>query len=112
MRDVKRSASKPSVDTEELVTPVLLARLAAKIAPDRCLNDPRQAIEAAARLIQCAREWLAMPEAEDEKAQLKASAEHADKYGFNPTGGNLPLADAFRLQSEDRFWKARRREGP
>ncbi len=53
-----------------------------------------------------------MPEAEDEKAQLKASAEHADKYGFNPTGGNLPLADAFRLQSEDRFWKARRREGP
>ena len=48
----------------------------------------------------------------DEKAQLKAEAEHADEYGFKPTGGNLSLADAFRLQREDRFWKGKRREGP
>jgi hypothetical protein len=119
MRKAKKSESKPVQNAEEAVTPVLLARLAAKIAPALCLNEPRQAIEAAARLIQCAREWLPMPDAEDEepsladeKAQLKALAEHADKYGLKPTGGNLSLTDAFRLQREDRFWKRKRREGP
>lgn len=118
MRKAKKSESKPVQNTEEAVTPVLLARLAAKIPPALCLNEPRQAIEAAARLIQCAREWLPMPDAEDEepsladeKAQLKALAKHADKYGFKPAGGKLSLADAFRLQSEERFWKGKRREG-
>jgi hypothetical protein len=60
-----------------------------------------------------------MPHAEDEKAQLvdekaqlEASAKHANEYGFKPTGGDLSLADAFRLQFEDRFWKGKRREGP
>jgi hypothetical protein len=119
MKKEKKSESKPVQNAEEAVTPVLLARLAAKIAPALCLNEPRQAIEAAARLIQCAREWLPMPDAEDEepsladeKAQLKALAKHADKYGFKLAGGNLPLADAFALQKKDRFWKGKRREGP
>jgi hypothetical protein len=98
MRKAKKSESKPVQNAEEAVTPVLLARLAAKIAPALCLNEPRQAIEAAARLIQCAREWLPMPDAEDEepsladeKAQLKALAKHADKYGFKLAGGTSRL---------------------
>ena len=60
MSKAKKSESKPVQNAEEAVTPVLLARLAAKIAPALCLNEPQQAIEAAARLIECARERLAM----------------------------------------------------
>jgi len=119
MRKEKKSESEPVQNAEEAVTPAFLASLAAKIAPGLCLNAPRQAIEAAAQLIECAREWLAMPGADDEKAsladekaQLKALAKHADKYGLKSAGGNLSLADAFALQKKDRFWKGKRREGP
>ena len=41
MRKAKKSESKPVQNAEEAVTPVLLARLAAKIAPALCLNDPK-----------------------------------------------------------------------
>ena len=108
----KTSLSKPGKDEEEALTPVSLASLAARIAPGLCLNAPRQAIEAAARLIECAREWLAMPGADDEKAslaneraQLEADAERREKYGFKPMGRNLSLEDAFLLQKEERIRK-------
>ena len=63
MMKAKKTVSRPGKDAEEGVTPAFLASLAAKIAPGMCLNAPRQAIEAAARLIECAGEWLAMPNA-------------------------------------------------
>ncbi len=113
MKETKKSESKPVQNAEEVVTPVLLARLAAKISPTLCLNDPKQAIEAAARLIEFAREWSDKQTRQaDEKTELEALAKHYDKYGFKPGGGNLSLADAFRLQQEERFWKGKRREGP
>jgi hypothetical protein len=91
---------------------VLLARLAAKIAPALCLNEPQQAIEAAARLIECAREQLEREQERaspaSERAQLEAEAKHADAIGVKITGnlsGNLSLADAFR--SQDRFLQGR-----
>ena len=116
MRKAKKSESKPVQNAEEAVTPVLLARLAAKIAPALCLNEPKQAIEAAAGLIECAREQLERDQERaspaSERAQLEAEAKHADAIGVKITGGNLSLADAFHLQKEDRFWKGNRREGP
>jgi hypothetical protein len=119
MRKAKKSESKPVQNAEEAVTPVLLARLAAKIAPALCLNEPQQAIEAAAALIECAREQLEREQERaspaSERAQLEAEAKHADAIGIKITGnlsGNLSLADAFHLQKEDRFSKGNRREGP
>jgi hypothetical protein len=113
----KGSAPKPEEDAEEAVK--FLAGLAAKIAPGLCLDAPRQAIEAAARLIKCAREHLAIPGGDDEKArladekaQLQVSAKHADKYGFKLTGGNLSFADGFVLQKDPRVSEGKRREGP
>ena len=119
MSKAQKSESKPVQNAEEAVTPVLLARLAAKIAPALCLNEPQQAIEAAAALIECAREWLEREQERaspaSERAQLEAEAKHADAIGVKITGnlsGNLSLADAFYLQKEERFWKGKRREGP
>ena len=120
MKRTKKTVTKQSKEEEEAVTPEFLAVLAAKFVPDLCFNSPNEAIKAAARLIECAREWVAMmPHAEDEKAQLadekaqlEALAKDADKYEIKLTGENLSLGDAFRLQSEERFWKGKRREGP
>jgi hypothetical protein len=87
---------------EEALTPTSLASLAARIAPALCLNDPKRAIEAAATLIESAREQLEGEQERaswaDERAQMYAEAERVDKYGFNLTGENLSLADAFALQ--------------
>lgn len=112
MSKAKKSESKPVQNAEEAVTPVLLARLAAKIAPALCLNEPQRAIEAAARLIECAREQLEREQETaspaSERAQLEAEAKHADAIGVKITGnlsGNLSLADAFR--SQDRFLQGR-----
>ena len=114
MRKAKKSESKPVQNAEEAVTPVLLARLAAKIAPALCLNEPLQAIEAAGALIECAREQLEREQERaspaSERAQLEAETKHADAIGIKITG-NLSLADAFHLQKEDRFSKGKRREG-
>src|SRR4029077_19832975 len=45
----------------------------------------------------------------DERAQMYTEAEHVDKYGFNLTGENLSVADAFALQERLRKGK---RPGP
>ena len=77
MKGTKKSASKPGKDEEEAVR--FLASLAARIAPDLCRSDPKPAIEAAARLFECAREWLEREQAgatlADERAQMYAEAE-------------------------------------
>jgi hypothetical protein len=113
MSKAKTSLSKPAKDEEEAVK--FLATLAARIAPALCLNDPKRAIEDAARLFECAREKLergqeGAPLAR-ERAQLEADAERRDKYGFKLKGPNLSLADAFQLQKQERYWKGKRREG-
>jgi hypothetical protein len=106
---------KEKKDAEEALTPASLASLAARIAPDLCRSDPNRAIEAAARLIECAREQLEREQERaivaNERAQIYADAERRDKYGFNLLGGNLSLADAFLLQKEERCWKGKR-QGP
>ena len=102
-RQASRRNEEGEKGREEAVT--FLATLAAKIAPDLCRSDPKRAIEAAlARLIECAREQLEREQEgaslANERAQLEAEAERADKYGFNLTGGNLSLEDAFHLQKK------------
>ena len=106
MRKAKTSLSKPAKDEEEAVR--FLASLAARIAPALCLSDPKRATEAALRLIECAREHERASWA-DERAQMYAEAERVDKYGFNLTGENLSLKDAFALQEQLRKGK---RPGP
>ena len=75
-------------------------------------GEPKRAIEAAARLFECAREQLEREQEgatlADERAQLEAEAERRDKYGFNLTGGNLSLEDAFALQKDARVRKGTR----
>jgi hypothetical protein len=111
MSKAKTSLSKPAKDEEEAVK--FLATLAARIAPALCLNDPKRAIEDAARLFECAREKLERGQEEAplarERAQLEADAERRDKYGFKLKGPNLSLADAFALQERLRKGK---RPGP
>jgi hypothetical protein len=111
MRKAKTSLSKPAKDEEEAVR--FLASLAARIAPALCLSDPKRATEAALRLIECAREQLEREHERaswaDERAQMYAEAERVDKYGFNLTGENLSLKDAFALQEQLRKGK---RPGP
>ena len=105
--------SKAKKGEEEALTPASLASLATRITPALCLSDPKAAIEAAARLFECAREQLEGEQERaswaDERAQMYAEAERLDKYGFKLTGENLSLADAFALQERLRKGK---RPGP
>ena len=109
------SASKFARAAEEALTPASLATLAARIAPDLCRSEPKRAIEAAARLIECAREQLEREQEgatlANERAQLVAILEHGEAFGLK-IKGNLSLADAFHLQKKERIWKGKRREGP
>jgi hypothetical protein len=96
---------KEKKDAEEALTPASLASLAARIAPDLCRSDPNRAIEAAARLIECAREQLEREQERaivaNERAQIYADAERRDKYGFNLLGGiyHLQMLSSCRKKS-------------
>jgi hypothetical protein len=59
-----------------------------------------------------------MPDAEDEepsladeKAQLKALAKHADKYGFKPAGGEPLACGRLRLAKERSFLERKTQRG-
>ena len=103
-----------SGEAREEITPEFLASLAAKFVPRLCFNAPKNAIEAAAKLIDCAREYLKPKEelafedmtAEERFDVLRKRAEHDDAYGSFRE--RISLDHAFELQKQDRFWKGKR----
>ena len=103
-----------SGEAREEITPEFLASLAAKFVPRLCFNAPKNAIEAAAKLIDCAREYLKPKEelafedmtAEEQFDVLQKRAEYDDAYGSFRE--RISFDHAFELQKQDRFWKGKR----